>query len=387
MATWIGKWKGGRIRQGPHETARFVIERTVQGKGRIALTLDSQSEAEAMAELALFNRDPAGYATKAQAADVAQTAAVELNDATVERFLKHLRKKDRSEKYIRSTQGYLAWWAERLAGIDLRTVPPRRYRALLDAGEHGGLHLRIAAIKSFCSYLRKDDNEVELTTAQDGTLELKVPQAKPAKDRAAKGYAIADVERLYRFIDEQIVRDFYRAVVMCGMHSTEARRLIDLGEISELRDAASEIAGTLRFRHKNRGYHIQSVDRLTLAATQRLKAMGAAMIPGERQVNNALDAAQKAAHLSGIETGKIRLGPMRHSFVTWARSAGGRIVTPPVGGVSLAAVAEAIGHRDKRTTQLFYDGTEVPPMVVVPVTLTHPNDPAAIERAHVSTGT
>jgi hypothetical protein len=38
-------------------------------------------------------------------------------------------------------------------------------------------------------------------------------------------------------------------------------------------------------------------------------------------------------------------------------------------------VAAVLGHTNVRTTRLHYDGTKVPPMVRVPITLVHPEDP------------
>jgi integrase len=75
-----------------------------------------------------------------------------------------------------------------------------------------------------------------------------------------------------------------------------------------------------------------------------------------------------------LNVDKIRFGELRHSFTTWGRTLG--VLVRPMGrGVSVEEVAAVLGHTNTRTTRLHYDGTEIPPMVVVPIKLFHSDDP------------
>ncbi len=374
MGNYVGHWDGGRIRE-TRNGPRFVIERQIDGK-RVRITLESTSERQARAQLASFEEDPRGFVAHLEAKELGQAGPAILDAATVEEFLKYLRTETearhaRTEQYVRNTKGYLAWWADELgAGVDLRTVPTSRYKAILDRNKKGARLNRTAAIKTFSAFLR---NEKGLPHNLDGTLGLKVPPAKPAKDGRRRGYDMGDVERLYRFVSTQVVRDLLRVVANTGMHSTEVRALAESGRIREVNLPDCEIAATLHFKHKNRSVHVQSVGEATYRAAERLKGLGTFTV--ERHIDKLLDLARTEAAQSGINLPRIRLGPLRHSFITWARSVGGRLVKPPASGVPLADVAEAVGHKDKRTTGKFYDETETPPMVVVPIELVHDNDP------------
>jgi hypothetical protein len=46
--------------------------------------------------------------------------------------------------------------------------------------------------------------------------------------------------------------------------------------------------------------------------------------------------------------------------------------------VTLEEIRDVVGHRSTRTTR-GYDGTEIPPMLVVPIELKHPSDPKIVK--------
>ncbi|WP_147448842.1 hypothetical protein [Corallococcus terminator] len=57
MSGWTGKWAGGRTKVDGKGRAQWVLERMVAGR-RFTKVLDATSEKQALAELALFERDP-----------------------------------------------------------------------------------------------------------------------------------------------------------------------------------------------------------------------------------------------------------------------------------------------------------------------------------------
>jgi integrase len=70
----------------------------------------------------------------------------------------------------------------------------------------------------------------------------------------------------------------------------------------------------------------------------------------------------------------LKLGQMRHSFVSWALMNGVE-VRPAEGGVPLTTVAAIVGHTSTSTTARFYDVSTVKPLIRLPLRLEHPEDP------------
>ncbi len=377
MPSWTGKWKGGRTYQTHNGRTVYVLRKMVQGK-HYEITLEARSQSDAEAELALFLRDPGAYQTRSQAERTRQDAEVYLESATVGRFLEYLRGQGRTEKYRRNVRAYLTFWAEALADRDLREVTLQELKRELAKASTAKKH-RIIAIKSFFSFLR--EVEAVLPASQDATLGLKVPPPRPEKAKRNKGYTMAEVEKFYRAIsgwespklggmktDVQAVRDLVVLHAKTGMHRSEIER-IARGEC-ELRtvDDHSEIRGVVRFVHKSGRVHAQSLDAQALTAAQRLQARGGA--PADSWVRKVL---RRAAKSLGREP--LKLGQMRHSFVSWAQLHGRKVRPTEAPGVPLPEIAEAIGHLHATTTSRFYDVAEVKPMIVLPIRLEHPDDP------------
>ena len=62
---------------------------------RFTKSLEVNSEKDAMAELALFDRDPTAYVTRREQAAEAQQGAVVVGTETIREVVKHLKKLDR----------------------------------------------------------------------------------------------------------------------------------------------------------------------------------------------------------------------------------------------------------------------------------------------------
>lgn len=403
MPQWSGSWDGGRTYQTKDGRTVWVLRRGAGG--RVQITLNVRTEDDAKAELALYNRDPDAYV--AAAADRATDARfaqadgpVRVDARTIDRFIKALQAEGLTERYVGNVEYYLAAWSHDLKGRDLRRVSVRELNTVLDSYPRevrdpdtgrpvvlaAARKHRISALKSLTAWLRKRG---ELVPADDASLSLQVPPPRPEKARrfaagGAKGYSIAQIERLYaaldgwpskkfgwkgteRRVDVQCVRDVLLLHAKTGMHATEIERLArGEGRLDQLAGQGG-IAGTITFIHKHGGVHVQSVDAQAVAAVKRLQARGSA--PVDSYIRKVV---QRAADKLGMKT--IRFGELRHSFVTWARECGEE-VRASEGGLSLDAIAAAIGHQSVRTTSRHYDQTKVPPMIRIPIRLVHADDP------------
>lgn len=107
MPQWNGQWPGGRTYLDRNGNTRWQLERMHNGT-RYSRRLEARNETEALAELALFDRDPDAYLTKSQAARKVADEAVTRDAELVGRFLAHLKAEGRTERYRRNMRTYLA---------------------------------------------------------------------------------------------------------------------------------------------------------------------------------------------------------------------------------------------------------------------------------------
>jgi integrase len=387
MPNWTGSWAGGRTYQTKEGRTVWVIRKMVKGH-RYQIALDSETERQALAQLALFDQNPASYKTPSAQRDEARRQAQEdedrsrqdaearrlqdeadavyVNAAFVGRFLEFI--KDRTPKYRKDTRYYLSAWADALQGRDLRKVEPREVLKLLSQWNTAE-QKRIAALKAFCSYLTKKGF---LDPAQDPSRTLTVPASRPEKALREKGYAMATIEVLYRALGDQGSRDVLLLHAKLGLHESEVQRIAAReGKISVVQGHPI-IAGTVKFVHKSGRVHTLSLDSQALAAAQRLQAHGA---PTPDQVRHRL---RVACESSGLP--RVLVGELRHSFVAWSLESG-EAVTLSGKGVPLALVASVLGHTSTVTTKKFYDVSKVPSMIALPLKLEHPDDPQALQSA------
>nr|CAF05637.1 hypothetical protein [Archangium disciforme] len=378
MTKWSGKWIGGRTYTATDGSTRWIIRKTVAGVA-YNVTLDVRSEAEALAELAAFRRNPAAYRTASQERqDEAQQAqedaaqAVFLDEDRARRFLQHLKSSGRSDEYLKSTRSYLAAWATALADKDLRAVTGPALKKILATWDTGK-KWRIIVFKSFTSFLQ-DSGELD-PMVNPGRF-LKVPPAR--RNHELKGYSIEHVQQLYAALGSQAIRDVLCLQAKTGMHGTEVDRLASGdGKIAVLKDQG-EIAATVTFKHKTGKPFTLSLDVQGLAAAQRLQARGSA--PDRQTIREAVE---RVCARTSLEF--VHFGAIRHSFATWLVEQGS-IYNPKGGGLSLEAVAQALNHSSTRTTALHYVSATVPPMYVVPIRLEHSNDPSELRIARAPAG-
>jgi len=365
---WVGKWVGGRVREARGRLV-WVIERQ-----RRVVALDVASEREALAELALWERAPDEYRTRRQSA--AENAPVVIDEDTLAGLMRHLTEKGLSQDYKRDVRNYLSAWGDALGGRDLRKVQLRELRKLLSQWGTARKS-RIIALKTLTSWLREED---QLKASEDPTLELKVPPAVAEKGRRVKGYPMSLVERFYREIGSQVVRDALCLRSKTGMHDSEISRIAaGMGELRDVKDPCG-IAGTVTFKHKNGRMHVVSLDGQALAAARRLQARGKS--PSRNTVRECIGyaALRLQDKSAGEKVSPLMPGELRHCFATWAAECG-KVVKPTANGVPLEMVSAVMGHLSTRTTKLFYEGVQVPPMIIFPLRLHHPDDPASMVRS------
>jgi integrase len=371
------KWAGGRVVVAEDGSRTWTLEAMRKGQ-RYSITLEVTSEALALAEWALFERDPIAYQTGSEARAQHAAELVQLTTELVTRFLKYLAGEGgeipaRSERYRDDTLTALEWWGKQLGSKDLRRVKLKELTAALDREPAARKH-KIIALKSFCSWLRERG---ELDRADDASIDLKVPPPTPERASREKGYAMPHVAAIYAHLTDQAVRDFLCVQSRTGLHCTEVDRLASgTGKVTPV-EGHGTIAAVLRVDHKNGRVHMQSIDAQALAALQRLLSRGSAPVDSWRR--KMIAEAAKAARLK-----PINLGEMRHSFTTWAETSGSKVM-PAEAGVPLHEVSLAIGHGSVATTEKFYRGTKVPPMITVPLVLKHAKDPLPLLQ-HVPNG-
>ncbi|GHG91518.1 hypothetical protein [Comamonas sp. JC664] len=351
------------------------------------LTLGVASEREALAELALFERDPAAYQTKKEAArrkaEADQQTAGDVVALTPElqgEFIESARKEGLSEEYVKHILGnYLAHWGVALAGRDLRGVTLLELKKMLK-GWKTAEHHRIVALKSFTSWLRE---EGKLHRSNDPTLDLQVPQAQPEKSVRTKGYTMAEVEAVYAEVSSQLLRDTLCLRAKAAMHDTEIAR-VARGEalLKEVNDPCG-IKGTVTFHHKRGDDHVVSLDEQAFAAALRLQARKRPLTraPALLMLKRAASRLREKFE-TPEEKEKIRViepGEIRHSFSNWA-SEYGVLVRPTKQGLPVEEVAAVMGHRSTKTTRTFYKRVLVPPMIQLPLKLVHPEDPPIASR-------
>jgi integrase len=399
MSAWH-PWVGGRYREVDGRRVWYIRKR-VGGGARVEFALDVSTEQDALVELALFRRDPAGYQTSKRRAAAAQreaTGEVRLDGPTIGAFVEHcfarVRKGDLTGDYVRQTLApYLAAWGRALRARDLRQVTLEDLQAAL-RGWKTAQHKRVVALKAFTSWAREEKPAPKLRRQDDPTIDLKTPAIIPAKSVEAKGYPMVTVERVYAELISQAARDMLCLRAKLGLHDSEIARIASgKGALRKVSDS-SGIEGVIVFSHLKKGKgHAVSCDAQAFAAAERLQARGRAVSRSAmktmvgrvairlhgcggvttKRLNGKGQPVWETAPCPGCDP--LQPNELRHSFATWATTVGEEVQAQNQRGVDLAKVAEHMGHLSKRTTAVFYVGDRIPMMIRLPLRLEHPNDP------------
>jgi site-specific recombinase XerC len=340
----------------------YVLERMRKGQ-RYTIKLTARDDEEAERELAAFDRDPVGY----QRPTAAPVGGLTMNEKTIQEVIDAMKARDLTPEHRYGTRLYLLEWSNALRGAAVESLTLERLERLLaDFGT--ARRSRIVALKSFCGYHFRRGNLKTNPAAR-----LQAPKVIAAKNFAPRHYERHEIERAYAETKTQIHRDMIRLGIAGGLHVVEIGRFArGIGRLVKV-DGQGEIAGVLWVLHKSGEQHPVALNAAGVAAAERVRARGS-IVTRPRQLKMIHRVAQRLRDRGEENVRPVLYGALRHSFVTLARSAGGRVVRPKLYGVSLEEIREVVGHTSTKTTRI-YDGTEIPPMIVVSIELQHPDDP------------
>lgn len=345
-ATPKSEWEqaGGLIRRDRRGRPVYVIRQQVNGK-RYVRSTRAHTERAAFAHLKRFQADPEGYDPRG---DVRPESI--FLDATLARdFLTWSRDvQGNTPKWVHDQKMYLAWWEERLKGIDLRQGPrdnilrDRIHPALAGAAARPQ---RIAVLKKLYAWMREETHTISPTEDPTYGGALKVPPSRPAQWTRSKvippehvqlaqehltgiwgacltilagtGWHVSELERFARSgaiepLPRASKADGSVAVLVCPL--TKGGETLRTRVSDDVRDAAERV--------RKHG----SFDRSKLA-----KAVKAACAVVKRPDG-------------GVGIPPIKIGSFRHSVATWAID----------NGADPASVSAFLGHRSPRTTRKFY---------------------------------
>lgn len=312
----------------------FIIERRVN-KQRFHISTRCHNLTAAMKQLARFEADPLNYSPAGEVAVEPILLTAELQGEWVDW---QIEKRGNTKKHAHEMGNLLIDWMDDLDGLDLRTVSLRDHIKPALERRKSRAH-RIIAIKSFYSWLRKERHL--LTSAQDPTLDLVVPQGTPEKWRRRKAVPFPVVKKAAEKLPAAY-RDALVVMAGTGWHVTELERFIRAPESEVVHAQRKDTLAVLVTRHKG-GQQTRTPVRSkeVLAAAVRLRKRGE--VP--RRMNDTLRAACRKAKVD-----PFTFGVMRHSVATWASER----------GASVEEIAAFLEHKDPRTTARFYRDVAVP---------------------------
>jgi len=364
MAGSRREWEGGYVRRDARGRDVYVIRRMVRGC-RYDVSTRCNSARAALEQLARFEADPEAYDPRGARVD----DPIFLDEQLARGFLEWSRTvRNNTRKWVGEQRSALAWWAERLAGQNLRRVslPQIVIPALdgtLDAPKKtkGRAH-KIATLKALYGWLRKHRHL--LTSAEDPTVDFAVPQATPAQRTKHKEYTPEQIAAVVRELDpdrrrarlaaernvelDQVrhmtdYRDHVQLAAATGWHVTELHRFATAGRVLEPTALQSQdgTEAVLETIHKNGEVFRTRVGPTGAAAARRIRATAGFSV--ERYA----EAVCEAARVAGVAGFR---GALRHSALTWATELEGE-----------EAAQKLARHKSGRTTKKYYAERAAPP--------------------------
>ncbi|ACG73253.1 integrase family protein [Anaeromyxobacter sp. K] len=386
MTATGGHWepcevRGLRIWRDASGRRTFHIRQSIRGQ-RYEIATGATNIASALEQLRRFQADPEGYDPRGEA----PREGLFLTDELVQEYLAFSKSEGNSVGWRRKQKNILAWWADRLEGIDLRKVslldhvlPPLKGAT--------SRHHRTAILKGLYTWLRTEVHRV--TTAEDPVFgQLKVPQARAAQLTKSKvvprDHVLLVIENLtapwrdaltlqagtgwhtteiVRFAAEGTIEPLPRHVQQEGVAGVVVCPMRKSGEPQRTRVSAEALEAAKRLRaHAERMAKVRAENKAKIYEA-RVRAAGGKPAPGRRPPDGFsrewYDRAVRAACAvvkrpdGGTGIPPFTPGRLRHSVATWAIDA----------GADPAQVAAFLGHRSPRTTRKFYATHSAPTKV------------------------
>lgn len=327
------KWPGGHVHRQRDGRPLFVIARTIEKK-RFHISTRTHNLTAAMKQLERFEADPWNYSP---AGVETEPPLLLTNELILEHHAWSVGVKHNSRHHANDIAHRLGEWMAELGRRDLRKLTMRNdVRPALNRWATNRQH-RIIALKVFYGWLRKEKHL--LTSAEDPTLDLPVPQAVAEKQRRKKVVELARVRAAWGKLKGRYA-DMLEVLAATGMHVSELERFIRQDE-AHLVYSKRPLA-TLVTRHKSGDWtRIPLSEPSHVRAAERLKKGGT--VPRWFRLH-----LKEACVRAGVEV--FTPGVLRHSVATHAVRQG---ATPD-------EVAAFLHHRDKRTTEKFYIDVAMP---------------------------
>jgi hypothetical protein len=319
----------------------FILERqmTIDGqRHRFHVSTRATSLKAALEQLARFESDPFAY--NPVGGDL--RAPLVLTADLADKFFRHQLARGLSRKYARETLTWLGRWGKSLKTVDLRRMQlARDVLPVLDAAS-GARRPMMAALKTFMTWLRLERHE--LTSAEDVTRDLRLPQADVARHKKRVAHDVSHVRKALAKL-KGVYRDalLFQAATACHISELERfvrdeRSKLDVFDKPKRLADGSQALAVVSVWHKTKKTHrLALVRREAVEAAQRLLDRGT--LPPRNKLNEAVYAACVAAKVPRFSFA------LRHSVLTWGAKR----------GVSEERLAQHAGHEDVRTTRRYVD--------------------------------
>ncbi len=333
---WIpgprGKWEGGRIWEDSSGVCTYVIRRMIAGREYEVSTRCTRIRA-ALAQLDRFEAEPATYSPEGAPAREPLLVTTELTKA----FLEYSRdEKGNSRGWLLQQKAYLAWWADALAGKDIRRLDLGRDVVPALDGAPETRH-RKEVLKAFCSWLRKERHL--LSRSEDATLDLAVRARRPEQWTRPKAIPRASYLRVLAALAPHH-RDSLILLDETGWHVSELARFVRGGTVQPAPPGRTE-AGIIETRHKSGEPHRTAIGPEAKAAAERLRERGGFSVSKFYEAIKAV--CEKLVADKQIPEA-VTPGRFRHTFATRAIDE----------GVAPEAVSAYLGHKSPATMRRFY---------------------------------
>jgi len=333
--------KGGFVLNGV-----YGIRRSVRGR-QLEASLRCTREESAIAALARWEKDPLNWVPF-----IDQLPAIAVDDGLVKEFLAWSKEKGNTLEWRVEQKRVLGWWADALAGVDLRKrdlYDPLALHIQPALKKAGSRSLAIRVLKTFCSWLRFEKRLLDLATDPVAG-RLRAPAVRPAQWKKSRAIDLGQVDTACKHLAPHY-RDGVEVLLGTGWHVAELVRFAGAGEFEPVPPGREiEGAAVLVTPRTKRGNELRTlVSADVAAAAARLRARGQY---SKKLFRRAIAAACKAGDVDPPFTP----GSFRHTVSTWAKNH----------GAHTKAIADFLNQQSEETNRRFYSTLAIPPKVPTP---------------------